>query len=155
MAKFPLRVRSKIAMRVCSVDRQRFNEAVSAKHYECPPSTVSGSARIFGEDDLLTLFVFGRLLDFGILPRTAGRLACAFKNGLRDRDGKRYDTMTLVRGQMGDVFTGTYNPEKPYYGGIGYTVFKIDFPVKDIWDDIIAPKVEYERTILGVEGEDD
>lgn len=65
------------ACRVVGLNRDRFNEYVAAGHYPCAPSTIPGRARLFDPDDMLTLFLFKRLIDDGFTVEKAGKIACA------------------------------------------------------------------------------
>lgn len=71
------KVSTAIACRIVGLNRDRFNEYVAAGHYPCAPSTVPGRARLFDPDDMLTLFLFKRLIDDGYTIEKAGNIACA------------------------------------------------------------------------------
>lgn len=66
-----------VACRVAGINRDRFNEYVAAGQYHCAPKTIPGRARLFDPDDMLTLFLFKRLIDDGFTVERAGDLACA------------------------------------------------------------------------------
>ena len=70
------RVRAALACRIVNLDRVKFNDAVASGTYPCAPMTMKGSARIFTEEQLLPLFFFARLTEFGIPTGRAGQLAC-------------------------------------------------------------------------------
>lgn len=70
------RVLTGSAIEIARVNRDRFNEAVAAGFYPCAPQTRAGVARTFSEDDILALFVFGRLCAFGLAAKEAGPRAC-------------------------------------------------------------------------------
>jgi hypothetical protein len=80
MDPLKLRARTALAADIAGVNRQRFNEAVAEGFYPCAPRTVRGATRLFDVNDILTLWVYGQLLDQGVTPRHAGAQAC----GLRD-----------------------------------------------------------------------
>lgn len=84
----PRRLRQRAACRVAGFPGEagsdRFNEYVSAGHFECAPATVPGRARLFTEDDAVALYYFSWLLhECGWAPRQAGREACLIRDGLR------------------------------------------------------------------------
>ena len=64
------------AVKLAGLDRMQFNDYVADGLYPCAPVTEKGRTRTFGEDDLVTLVIFARLLTQGHKPRTAGQLAC-------------------------------------------------------------------------------
>ena len=68
--------RTTLAAEIARVDRQRFNEAVADGFYTCAPKTVRGKVRRFEVNDIVTLWVYGRLLNKGMSQRVAGRSAC-------------------------------------------------------------------------------
>lgn len=70
------KVSTSIACRIVGLNRDRFNEYVAAGQYRCAPSTVPGRARMFDPDDLLTLFLFKRLIEDGYTVEKAGHIAC-------------------------------------------------------------------------------
>ena len=71
-----IRLSTSKACRVAGINKDRFNEYVAAGHYPCAPSTIPGRARLFNPDDMLTLFLFKRLIDDGATVQAAGRIAC-------------------------------------------------------------------------------
>jgi hypothetical protein len=162
MEKFEkTQVRSAVAMRVVNLDRQRFNEAVANNYYECAPSTVAGSVRLFKEDDLVALFVFARLLELNVLPRRAGQLACELKSSLRDRNHNPSLNVVYVRGTTAGFFidASAYNPnheadENKEYPAAGAIFLSMHFNISTIRR-LIRERLEYERSILGIEGSDD
>ena len=66
-----------MACKVAGLDRQRFNEAVSAGFYSCAPETVPGKSRKFAPDDVIGLRLYRELLDDGHTKQRAGQVACA------------------------------------------------------------------------------
>lgn len=147
-------------MRVARLDRPKFNQAVADDYYRCAPPTVAGSVRLFQEDDLVTLYVFARLLELGVLPRRAGQLACEFKSALRDRNDKPHDRVIYVRGTTDDFWTDAdhYDPDHEKkgkgYRGVGPIVMSVEFNVGTIRR-LIDEAIEFERSIVGIEGADD
>ena len=130
----PITVRSDFAMRVANFDRQKFNQAVHDGFYPCAPETVAGSVRLFGEWDLVTLFVFARLQDqLGLSPRRAGHLACELHKALQTTDGAGAapDRLVYVRGTESDCFApDRYNPDHNY--GVGSVILTVDFHIDTI-----------------------
>ena len=57
--EYPIKTRD--AVEIAHVDRTKFNEAVADGHYACAPA-LEGKSRVFGRDDLLILYLFGRLI---------------------------------------------------------------------------------------------
>ncbi|AWM88626.1 hypothetical protein [Microvirga sp. 17 mud 1-3] len=74
-----LKARTALATDLAFVNRQRFNEAVAEGFYPCAPKTVRGSTRLFDVNDIVTLRIYGRLLDEGMVPRSAGLMACGLR----------------------------------------------------------------------------
>lgn len=79
-----IRFRTAAACRIAQIDRNRFNEAVSAGNYRCAPSTVPGSSRLFDENDLIALFVYAQLLRQDYEPKLAGDFAFEVRKGLHE-----------------------------------------------------------------------
>ncbi|WP_414474307.1 hypothetical protein [Microvirga sp. M2] len=73
------KARTALATEIAMVNRQRFNEAVAEGFYPCAPATVRGSTRLFDVNDIVTLRIYGRLLDEGMVPRAAGATACGLR----------------------------------------------------------------------------
>jgi hypothetical protein len=147
------KARSPLAMRIANVDRQKFNEAVSAGHYGCAPETNRGSSRIFSEDDLVGLYVFGRLLDIGMGTRAAGSFACKFKEKTESHPEEA--SIVFVKGMSGAAhfFLGSeYNPkaaeEGKTYLGSSPVSFSINFHLGNIRS-FIRRELEDEGKILG------
>lgn len=65
-----------VACRVAGIDRDTFNEHVSAERFLCAPPTVPGRARFFDPDDMIALRLFSDLLKDGVKATTAGTIAC-------------------------------------------------------------------------------
>lgn len=70
--------RTQAACQIARIDRDRFNEAVAADNYRCAPPTERGSSRLFAENDLIALYIYGRLLSIqpNLPPKIAGDFAC-------------------------------------------------------------------------------
>jgi hypothetical protein len=71
------------ACRMADVSYDDFILTIAVGGYPCLPGAVPGSPRTFDETDLLTLYVYGRLLTFGFDVLRAGeyasRVHCALK----------------------------------------------------------------------------
>jgi hypothetical protein len=72
------------ACALAGIDNKRFNEAVAKNFYQCAPEARRGSARKFTEDDVVSLFVYSRLLEQQIPQRLAGKVACQVKSKITE-----------------------------------------------------------------------
>ena len=86
-ADSPLMAKVSLATQICKVNPQRFNEAVAAGFYPCAPETVAGLPRAFDVEDMVTLRVYGHLIDEGMKPRSAGVIACGLRALLAEHPG--------------------------------------------------------------------
>lgn len=77
-----LKFRTAAACRIADIHRDRFNESVAAGNYKCAPETQPGASRIFAEDDLVALMIYGRQLKAGAGAGIAGDLACRVRRAL-------------------------------------------------------------------------
>ena len=172
----PDRFRAALACRIVALDRVQFNDAVASGNYPCAPSTLKGSARIFTEGQLLPLFFFARLSEFGIPARRAGFLACEMASVASADYAEPADRIVFVQCTSGNFFvpskikvpaTGdvepNYNPEHEttltkkypqgmYYPATGRVIFTIEFYIRHVRE-IIAARVADEVSILGEEEE--
>lgn len=150
----PIRVRSAAAMRITRMDRQKFNEIMSAGFFRCAPTEMLGNTRLFREHHLVALFILARLLEFGFPPRRAGALACDIYEAFRpDKDEKRI--VLAVGTMLSHIFAGSeYDPDHVEkdrcYAGLGDILFTVSFEITTIRK-IIASGIEYERSIVGRE----
>lgn len=80
---------TKAACRVAGIDRDRFNEYVADKAYNCAPDTIPGRARLFDPDDMLALRLFRDLMDDSYSPKRAGQIACTVAETARDCPDER------------------------------------------------------------------
>ena len=71
-----------IACQVAGIEKQRFNEAVAAGRYKCAPDVRKGGTRTFDHNDIVTLFVYARLIEQEIPARVAGEIACSLRSKL-------------------------------------------------------------------------
>ncbi|WP_375783276.1 hypothetical protein ACE10Z_25825 [Bradyrhizobium sp. Pha-3] len=79
-ARFDLAIAE--ACRIAQVPYEEFVSTVMAGSYPCLPGVAPGSPRRFGETDLLTLYIYGRLLAFGFGGLRAGEYASRAHAGL-------------------------------------------------------------------------
>ena len=79
-ARFDLAIAE--ACRIAQVPYEEFVSTVMAGGYPCLPGVVPGSPRRFGETDLLALYIYGRLLAFGLGGLRAGEYASRAHAGL-------------------------------------------------------------------------
>jgi len=172
---FPIRVRAAMACRIVNLDRVKFNDACASGTYPCAPNTISGKARVFDERDLLPLFFFARLTEFGMPAGKAGAMACEMAAHANSDHAQPAERIIYVHCQSGGFFvsnkskmpaTGeirvnydpdheTPNPAAPHgihYPATGRVLFTIDFYIKHVRD-IIATHLAYEASILGEEEE--
>ena len=165
------KVRAGFACRIVNLDRVKFNDAVASGTYPCAPSTRSGAARIFEEEELLPLFFFARLTEFGLPAGRAGYLACQMGETARSDDAEPAERIIYVHGQTGSGFfipnkskrpkdgeiVVNYVPEHEtpteehptggHYPGTGRVLFTIDFYIKHVRE-IIKMHLDYEASIL-------
>ncbi|CAN7694145.1 hypothetical protein LJR030_003682 [Rhizobium sp. LjRoot30] len=175
--KYPVRIRAAMACRIVNLDRVRFNDAVASGTYPCAPSTRSGAARIFTEGELLPLYFFARLTEFGIPATLAGRLSCEMGTTAILDTSEPAERIIFIKGQFGSSFftpnkslipakpgeIKVYDPEHEtpnekhptgwHYPGIGRVIFTIDFYIKHVRE-IIADQIAYEMSILGEEDDE-
>ena len=178
MVNHKFKVRATLACRIVNLDRVKFNDAVATGTYPCAPATRSGAARIFTEEDLLPLFFFARLTEFGIPAARAGQLSCEMADRARSDDAEPAERIIFVKGQGGSSFftpnkvkvpaTGEirvqYDPEHEtpsekhpngfHYPGTGRVIFTIDFYIKHVRK-TIADHIAYEASILGKDEDDE
>ncbi|MEJ7777480.1 MAG: hypothetical protein WKF52_08910 [Sphingomicrobium sp.] len=113
------KVTTPVACRIAGLNRDRFNEYVAAGHYGCAPRTVPGRARLFDPDDMLTLFLFKRLLDDGYTVERAGTIACAIGEVAKLHPEAR--AVSYV---------------ESYFRG-GHAHLASDVPAPETWDDVL------------------
>lgn len=174
--KFPTRVRAAMACRIANLDRVKFNEAVAGGAYRCAPETRSGSARVFTEAELLPLFYFARLTEFGLQAGRAGRLACEMASVAAHESSLPATRIIYVHGGYSSGFfvankvkepaTGevkvNYDPEHEtpneknpsgwHYPAAGRVIFTLTFYVKHVRE-ILAERLAHEMSILGEDDE--
>jgi hypothetical protein len=153
------RVRVALACRIARIDRDRFNEAVHAGNYPCAPAVLKGSTRIFDPEDLLSLYIYARLLEEAVAPKNAGELACLIGEQARMHPGEARihiaraasGTRWILPGSKAndaaDQMLGRRNMVEPL---ISIKIFHIANIRK-----IIQLEIEEEKTILGEHDEVD
>lgn len=170
----PVRVRAAMACRIVNLDRVKFNDAVASGTYPCAPSTRAGSARVFTEAELLPLYFFARLTEFGLPAGKAGAMACEMAARATDDSSEPATRIIYVQGTFSNgffvankskrpadgVIIENYDPEHEtpnekyptgfHYPANGRTIFTIDFYIKHVRE-IIAQGLAYEASILGEE----
>ena len=85
------------ACRAAEVDYDDFTLTVAAGSYPCLPVGVGGTTRCFDEADLLTLYIYGRLLSFGFGPLRAGEYACRMHAAIKANANARLVSIALTR----------------------------------------------------------
>ena len=119
---------------------------------------------MFEAEDLLSLFFFARLVEFGLSASAAGNLACDMGRQARAETAAPADRIMLVRGTLGTAFFPSmikdaqgavirnYDPEHESkglgYPGLGRVLFTVDFYVSHVRE-MIADAIARERSILG------
>ena len=109
-----------VACRVAGINRDRFNEYVAAGQYPCAPRTIPGRARLFDPDDMLTLFLFKRLIDDGYTIEKAGKIACVLGEVAKEHPEERF--LSYV---------------EDYFIGHGTAFRAKDVPDYEKWDDVL------------------
>ena len=85
------------ACRAAEVDYDDFPLMVAAGSYPCLPLAAGGSSRSFDETDLLTLYIYGRLLSFGFGALRAGEYACRIHAALKANAHARFVSIALTK----------------------------------------------------------
>jgi hypothetical protein len=145
-----------MAARIAGIDRQRFNEAVAAGFYPCAPATLKGASRLFDEDDLIGLFIFGRLTEhpINLAPSSAGPLACELKD--RARSNPDTNRVRLVRGAFGTthVAVGIRDPEHTNLGhNSDLILYELSFDLTNVRA-ILSHRIEDELSTFGEEDDE-
>ena len=87
------------ACRTADVSYDDFILTIATGGYPCLPGSVPGSPRTFNETDLLALYVYGRLLAFGIGALRAGEYAGRVHNALKaDADAETVAIVLMPHG---------------------------------------------------------
>jgi hypothetical protein len=85
------------ACRAADVDYDDFTLTVAAGSYPCLPLAAGGTSRCFDETDLLTLYIYGRLLSFGFGALRAGEYACRMHAALKANAHARFVSIALTK----------------------------------------------------------
>lgn len=73
---FDVQARASVASPIVELDTQKINEAGFHGHMPCLPETRSGSARLFGVFDLVSLRVYSQFVRDSMAHKIAGAIAC-------------------------------------------------------------------------------
>lgn len=84
------------ACRTAQVSYDDLISTIATGSYPCLPGAGPGSSRMFDETDLLTLYVYGRLLAFGFGALRAGEYACRVHSALRSNTCTNSVSITLM-----------------------------------------------------------
>jgi hypothetical protein len=101
------RFRTQVACRIAGINRDRFNEAVAAGHYPCAPEVDRGATRVFDEDQLVSLFYYGRLLEWGLSPAVAGPIVCKFYGALAQHPDEKEVILTFQQNGLRRAVPGS------------------------------------------------
>jgi hypothetical protein len=140
------------ACRVANLDRQRFNEYAALREYPCAPATIPGRARLFDPNDMLGLVLFKRLMDDGMSPAPAGRIACAVVSAAKEYPEEQ--SIAFVETFVGTGYAYPVNqvPAAEDWGSklfSGSTIAKVITFNVGHYRKIIAHQTEVERHIIG------
>lgn len=145
-----LRARSKLACQIAGIDPLRLNEAVFAKHYNCAPETRAGSPRIFDEDGIVALRIFGDKTLAGWSTANAGELACSVLAEIRRNPEAEWVTIVWGIGTTRAMTAGEFLKEELTVKPVGEKFYQDCINVKAIRS-YVRERLEEERTILGAE----
>ncbi len=113
-----MKIRTDLACKIAGIDRNRFNEAVSANHYPCAPFTPVGVTRKFEEFQTIALAVYGGLLNRGLSPQMAGRISCEIQDQLRRHpDEDEIVILQTVSGTLEGLPGSKAKGDLRFYGG--------------------------------------
>lgn len=142
-----LKFRTAAACRIADIHRDRFNESVAAGNYKCAPETRPGASRIFAEDDLVALMIYGRQLKAGSGAEVAGDLACRVRKAL-DQNPKA-KVVSVLRALNG--LGRTVIDDRPKTLSTDNPVFeRIEFEIGAIRA-FVRARMQEEATVLGEE----
>jgi len=146
-----MRAKTALAVEIAQVDRDRFNEAVAAGHYPCAPHTLRGTTRLFEVDDVVALWVYGRMIDDDVPPRRAGRIVCellisTLKNSVFKEPIEEVVEIRTTRSRF-FLPSDRVNAADTHYGGFPL-VYRRSWPVGRIRSEVVA-RLEWERDNLG------
>lgn len=153
------KARTALAVRIARVDRDRFNEAVADGFYGCAPSTARGSARVFDEADMIALFCYGRMIDEGMSPRSAGSIACGVLEHVRNTDAAAAEGLSKPApsvsravgiGNGKATFVNRDDRFAPSLRGVGDVAMEIRFNIAAVRAHV-RKELDEEKQILGDE----
>lgn len=148
-----MRAKTGLAVEIAKVDRDRFNEAVAAGHYPCAPRTLRGTTRLFEVEDVVALWVYGRLIDEGVPPRNAGSIVCDLLNQVLKNDvyNEVAEEVVEVRTWAVRFFVPSNQPSATVDYTAGAPVsFRRTWPLGRVRREIIE-RLEWERDNLGAD----
>lgn len=100
-------VDAKIATALCGFDKARLNELICRGVYMVAPATNKRSKRWFGLNDILSLFVFRQLFEWGVGAKAAGEMTRLISDKIASTPWASA-IVIAVRGKAGRVaFTET------------------------------------------------
>lgn len=143
-----IRVRTGTAVKIAGIDRDRFNEAVSAGRYPCAPKTQAGSARVFDTDDMVALVIYGHALKMGFDLTTAGETACLVRNALGQNPNMNVASYRGFGDGQRVVSVPIDQPVFTHLDGIGYAVSAQVWQIATIRT-YIEKEIEIETSIVG------
>jgi DNA-binding transcriptional MerR regulator len=145
--------RIRVACRIAKVDHARFNEAVAAGNYPCAPDVTRGATRLFDEDDLVALFIYGRLLDRGFSPRQSGNYSCKIRDQLRKTPNE--EAIVIIHTFPGSVEVQAVNPAEKLStrNAAGQQIFsRLEFHIANVRE-FVRDEMQEEIRIVGEEDE--
>lgn len=148
----PTRFRTKMACSIARISPDRFNEAYAAGNYPCAPATERGSARVFDMTGLITLFIYGRLLEQGFPPNKAGHFACKVGEVLMYDRGESEITLALTStGRLEAYGSVDFPNRRRTFSNGGLIIERMSFDIENIRT-IVEREIDEE---LSIAGEDD
>lgn len=141
-----------IACRVARINRDRFNEHVADKTFNCAPSTIPGRARLFDPDDMIGLYLFRELMDDGFDARKAGFISCAVAAAAKNNPDAAAISYVESYFAGGDAFPADQVPASSKWDEVlfsGTDIRKVTtFRIGKLRE-LIAHYTEEERSIIG------
>ena len=141
------------ACRIARIDRDRFNEHVSAGRFCCAPETIPGRTRLFDLHDMVALCLFRNFMeDDRIEAARAGSLACRIANEARQYP--EAGTIAYVQHFNGSssVSVAENVPPNSKWGDVLYSGLVIDkvttYNIKALRS-LILEKIEDYRSVIG------
>lgn len=117
--------RTKTACEIANLDPDRFNEAVASGAFPCAPPTRRGSSRVFDVNDIITLRVYSRLIDEGMIAKKAGPLACGLRDLLKlHPDAERAVHVVVGLGSSTWILRDDFDPDAADFSGSDVVSFR-------------------------------